>query len=346
MALKSGNLRRSLRHTDSGSIDETIIESEQTLDYTHDGDFNYLQAGESTFISASGTSTSDGIASLGYLVLGISATGSASSTGTGVLDFTVISISASGSSTSTGTGDLVFNIEISGTGTGEGISPFSDLSFLIDVSGDGSGEGVGEKALLGYIYTVSSFATGLGTGISSLGIVLEVTSDVGVGEGTGVKGFLQSAPFDLIASGSGEGVSAKSDLGIESLTNDQKSKREESYFVGDIEIPLLISRDMSVGRNTEDKHFVNADSQFFQESSNYESGNFTAVLNEEEHSKGKTLEQQTDDLRKLLDRLPQENEIDYVDGTAYLAVQGINDVIDVDQNVREVEFDAILLEEV
>lgn len=346
MALKSGNLRRSLRHTDSGSIDETIIESEQTLDYTHDNDFNYLQAGESTFISASGTSTSDGIGSLQFVVVGISATGSASSTGTGVLELTVKAISASGSATSTGTGNLVFNVEISGAGVGEGNSPLGDLSFLIDVSGSGSGEGEAIKSALGLLYSLSSFGTGLGTGSSSLGIVLEITSDVGVGEGTSVKASIQSTPSDLTAIGSGEGISAKSNLGIEGLTEEQIAKQEESYFVGDIEIPLLISRDMSVDRNTEDKHFVDADSQFFQESSNYESGNFTAVLNEEEHSKGKTLEQQTDDLRKLLDRLPQENEIDYIDGTAYLAVQGINDVIDVDQNVREVEFDAILLEEV
>lgn len=342
MALKSGNLRRSLRHTDSGAIDETIIESEQTLDYTFDGDYNYLQEGQSHFISASGVDSTISSGSITYAIKGIVASGSGISGGLGVLDFVAIAISGDGLSSTSGSQNLTLLKKISASGINTTDS-FSDLSFLLKTSASGLSETV-SNATIGYILTINASSFGFGNKEEALlGKPIDI-SGLSFGEGFGVEKLLTSSPSGIVAQGISSGKSFVSNLGIEGKTEEELEKRAESYFIGDVEIPLLIARDLSVDRNTEAKHFVDADSQFFQESANYERGTFSAVLNQDQHSEGKTLEQQTDDLQKLLDRIPQENKIEYADGTAYLAVQSISDAIDVDQNIREVEMDVILLE--
>jgi len=218
----------------------------------------------------------------------------------------------------------------------------TELGVVIGYDAQGIGEGSGSFSLVAFVrYT----ADGINNTITSANISNPIDATAsGLGEGTG-----NATTFEYItalvadALGIGDGTS---DITVDSKSQDELDKREESFFIGDVEIPLLISKDVSVERETVVKEFVWDEPQFFQESADFESGSYSAFLNQENHSEGKTLEEQIRDVRKLIERQPEQNEIDYADGKAYAVVNSVGDVIDVDEEIKEVELEVIILEDV
>lgn len=216
----------------------------------------------------------------------------------------------------------------------------ANLNLVIAYSGQGLGEGTGSISLVGYI---SYTADGINETITSANVSNPIDASAsGLAEGIG-----NATQFEYItalvadALGIGDGTS---DITVDSKSQDELDKREESFFIGDVEIPLLVSKDVSVERETVVKEFVRDEPQFFQESSDFESGSYSAFLNQENHSEGKTLEEQIQDVRKLIERQPEQNKIDYADGKAYAVVNSVGDVIDVNEEIKEVEIELIILE--
>jgi hypothetical protein len=135
-------------------------------------------------------------------------------------------------------------------------------------------------------------------------------------------------------------------VSVDKVTGIDGEKYRESFHIGDAEIPLLVSKDTSVNRDTAVKNFFRDTSEFYQRSSDFESGSYSAFLKQDEHSQGKTIEEQVNDVYQLLNKSPQQNTVDFIDGKGHVAVESVSDTIDIQGDVREVEINIIFLEEV
>lgn len=251
--------------------------------------------------------------------------------------------------------------EFQATGDGDSIG-FASFFDLKDFVADGINETF-TSANLGIVVTFNGIGNGLGQGTLSLVAYIRFVAD---GMNETYTSANVSNPIDAAASGLAEGIGnatqfeyitvfvadafgigdGSSDINVEAKTAEELEKREESFFIGDVEIPLLVSKEVSVERDTIIKEFVRADPEFSQDSPALESGSYSAFLNKENHSEGKTLEEQIASVRELLEHKPHQNEISYADGRAYVVVNSVGDVIDVDKEIKEVELEIIVMEDI
>lgn len=220
---------------------------------------------------------------------------------------------------------------------------YSALAQLASVFFSGAGLGVGDGTS-SIEKTLNFKANSKGTGTSKLVDIIRLVNFDANSKGKGTSSspdIIRLVNFGNQGKGVAFGVAT-----INNVTEINAEKYNESFHIGDAEIPLLVSKDTSVERETVVKNFFKDTSEFFQESSDFESGTYSAFLKQDEHSKGKTVEEQVNDVYQLLQNNPAQNTVDFIDGKGHIAVQSVSDTIDIQGDVREVELDIIFLEEV
>lgn len=326
-----------------GNRDDDVYIVEAEVGTSFDRTYDYTYSGSSSsFLTASGNNEADSTANIEFIVLSLSGSGEGQSFSFGVLAET-LNISASGLSSTEKVANFgIIYDDINASGLSSTKSS-STLSRAIEFVGNGDGVGTGEESLLGFLINVTGSGEGEGIGQGEVGYPVVVSGD-GIGKGQYYSSIL-SNPRKLNSTGFGIG-SGSSNATVQTYDDEQQEIRSKSFLVGNKEIPLLVSKSTSVSRDTIVKDFVEQDSELFQDNRSFESGTYSAFLNPDNHSQGKSIEKQMEDVRTILDRTAESNDIEYTDGTAYLAVQSISDVIDVNPNLREVELDVIVLEDV
>lgn len=303
-------------------VEERIIEEEQSVRPQYDSNYDYATeiSGEKPF-QATGNGNLNASSTLNAILTYVS-DGNGIGIGFGNLTRAAGDFVASGNNSTNVTASLI---------TG-----------LLSFSSDGVGIGDGKASLVGFVRYISN-------GINDTFTSANISNPIDASASGLVQGLGNATRFEYITAlvGNSLGIGdGSTDINVEAKTTEELQKREESFFIGNVEIPLLVSKDTSVGRETVTKEFIRDNPQFFQESANFESGTYSAYLNQENHSESKTLEEQIKSIRNLLERKPQENKISYANGEAYVVVNSVGDVIDVDEEIKEVEIDLIILESV
>ena len=272
-------------------------------------------------LASTGNVTGSGNANLSFLT-SMTSTGTSSTLTSAVLDF-VFHFSANGtSSTTSEESSLSFGISLNSIGISSLSKEVSNLAFAINMNSGG--------------YANSLF-------YGNLGFPLSMPSATGFVYGSG-SGII-SVPLSMSSTGNILS-SLFANATIEQWTEEELEKRRNSFSIGNAEIPLLVSKDESVSRETIINNFVEHDSDVFQRTPSFKVGTYSAYLNEEAHSKGKTIQEQYNDLKAVINNRPEENEIEYPSGEAYAAVQSISDIIDINEEIKEVEIEMIILEDI
>lgn len=331
------------RPSDDGNRDDDIYIVEAEVGTSFDRTYKYTYSGSaSSYLTGSGTNQTNSTANIEFITLSLLASGENTTSNFAVLA-EPLNISASGLSSTekvANFGIIYDDINANGLSATQTSVTLSRAKEII-ASADASG--TVETSLLGFLISLTSSGKGIGDGFGGFSTPIIVNGS-GIGEGQYASASL-AASQNISSKGEGKGTGS-SNATVQTYSSDQLSQKDESFLVGNTEIPLLISKNTSTNRDTIIKDFVDKDSEVFQDNQNLESGTYSAFLNPENHSQDKSIEEQMEDVRALLNRTPQSNEIEYTDGTAYLAVQSISDVIDVNPNLREVELDVIVLESI
>lgn len=252
-------------------------------------------------------------------------------------------LNSTGISSTLNSATLDFIFHLSSQGVSSTTSENTLLSFTASLNSTGNINLLKEVSNLAYAQNINSSGYFKSYFSGNLGFPLSMPSATGFIYGSGSG--LISVPLSM--SSTGDILSSLfANATIEQWTQEELDKKEDSFFIGNVEIPLLVSKDESVSRETIINNFVDHDSDVFQRTPSFKVGTYSAYLNQEAHSKDKTIEEQFNDLRKITNNRPEENEIEYPNGKAYAAVQSISDVIDVNQEIKEVEIEMIILEDI
>lgn len=272
----------------------------------------------------------------------LASTGNVTGSGNANLAF-LSSLNSSGLSSTFTSATIGFIFDFSSQGISSGTSQNALLSFTTSLNSTGNITSLNEVSNLAYAKNMTSSGYFKSYFSGNLGFPLSMPSTTGFIYGSGSG--LISVPLSMSSTGNALS-SLFVNATIEQWTQEELDRRNESFFIGNVEIPLLVSKDESISRETIINDLVEHESDVFQRTPSFKVGTYSAYLNQEAHSKGKSIEEQFNDLQKITENRPEENEIEYPNGKAYAAVQSISDVIDINQEIKEVEIEMIILEDI
>lgn len=110
-------------------------------------------------------------------------------------------------------------------------------------------------------------------------------------------------------------------------------------FIGDIDVPIITSKDTSIDRDTIQKNFVDEPPQVYELIPDLESGTYDILLNENVHERNETLSSQMDSIRSLPYRNASECPIAVSDKMGYMAVDTASVSIIPSLEMREASLD-------
>lgn len=115
-------------------------------------------------------------------------------------------------------------------------------------------------------------------------------------------------------------------------------------WFGDIDIPWITDKDTSIDREVIEKNFAERPPDVFELTPDLESGTYTAVLNENVHSRSETFGEQTDAVQSMPSRHVTEFPVDINGEVGHVMVDTSTVAIFPSLEIREAEMDLRFME--
>lgn len=114
--------------------------------------------------------------------------------------------------------------------------------------------------------------------------------------------------------------------------------------MGDINIPILTDKQTDISKEVVQKNFVDSPPQAYELTPNLESGSYTAVLHEGEHSRSENFTEQRDSIRSLPQRHGTEFPFDWAGDTGHVLPESSTTSITPSEEIEQAELSLRFLE--